>query len=74
MVFATIALVITCVEIMIFAYHTLTPKVYLWSNVSKLVIGLIPIGYQISVTQTNWMNQPLDKAYIAVAFGFSGAS
>ena len=74
MVFATIALLITCIEIMIFAYHMLTPKVYLWSNASKLVIGIVPIGYQISVTQTTWMNQQLDRAYIAVAFGFSGAS
>jgi hypothetical protein len=74
MVFATIALVITCAEVMVFVYNELTPKVFLWSNVFKLAIGLAPIGYQISVTQTSWIKQPLNKTYIAVAFGFSAAA
>jgi hypothetical protein len=74
MVFETIALVISCTEVMVFVYHDLTPKVFLWSNVIKLVIGFVPIGYQISVTQTPWIKQPPDKTYIAVAFGFSAAA
>jgi hypothetical protein len=74
MAFATIALVITCAEVMIFVYHELTPKVFLWSHVSKIILGLVPIAFQISVTQTSWIKQPLDGTYIAVAFSFSAAA
>lgn len=73
MVFATISLVTTCAEVLIFIYHDLTPKFFLWSHVSKIMIGLVPVAFQISVTQTSWIKNSLDGTYIAIAFAFSAA-
>ncbi|KAH8767571.1 hypothetical protein BGZ57DRAFT_900078 [Hyaloscypha finlandica] len=72
-VFAIIALVMTCGEVMVFIYHELTPKFFLISTVAKMVVGIIPIGFQIYVAQTSWVHQSNKPniAYLYTAFGFS---
>jgi hypothetical protein len=72
-VFASIALVVTCVEVMVFVYHELTPKLFLISTVVKMVIGMIPIAFQIYIANTSWVHQSNtpNGAYLYTAFGFS---
>ncbi|KAN0098699.1 hypothetical protein V8E51_014362 [Hyaloscypha variabilis] len=68
---ASIALLLTCVEVLMFVYHDLTPNLFLISAVIKTVLALIPIGFQIYVTRTSWVKISPNEAYLAVAFGFS---
>ncbi|KAE9373311.1 hypothetical protein N431DRAFT_557447 [Stipitochalara longipes BDJ] len=70
-VFASIALTLTCVEVLMFVHHDLSPKLFLLSTVIKIVMGLIPIGFQIYVTQTSWVHISPNGLYLAIAFGFS---
>jgi hypothetical protein len=65
------ALLLTCVEVLMFVYHDLTPNLFLTSAVIKIVLALIPIGFQIYVTHTSWVKISPNEAYLAVAFGFS---
>jgi hypothetical protein len=63
----------TCGEVMVFIYHELTPKFFLISTVAKMVVGIIPIGFQIYIAQTSWVHQSNTPniAYLYAAFGFS---
>ena len=70
-IFASIALVLTCVEVLMFVHHELTPNMFLLSTVVKIVMGLIPIAFQIYVTRTSWVHISPNGVYLATGFGFS---
>ncbi|CZR67563.1 uncharacterized protein PAC_17462 [Phialocephala subalpina] len=73
LVFASIGLMLTCVEIVLYVYRDLSPFLYLSSSFIKVVTWTAVFALDIVAISSNWEKGQWNNYIIYVVVGFAGA-
>jgi len=68
-VVASVSLLLSCIELSMFKNRDLTPKLYLGSSISKLIMWTIGIGLTGYTRSTDWSIDWLNSIYLYVVIG-----
>ena len=71
-VIGSLTLLLTLFEVSMFIARDLHPTFYLTSCVTKIVMSIVPLGYNLYTYSEPWSFDKYNIIYLSVAVGFAG--